>query len=276
MEISSLLIFMGFAILAGALSTFFGIGGGIILVPGLYLLFPKSTPVEVVAISHFAIFLNGSLNIKRFLKNNLKIPYELTFYLSLSLLAGTQIGRIVLQHINSNTAKVIFSLLLLIVGIKSLLSHNTNETNGLIKITLNRSLKIKISIQCLLGGIIAGMTGIGGGIIVIPILMMLSININLIPLISNSAVVASTFFATISNILIFNYKSTNPFQSLYGGNFHFGYLFPVISLYILLFTLTGSKIGMEINKRVPSNIKKYLFIFLLFAASLNMYLSTSK
>ena len=105
-----------FCLIAGILSSSFGIGGGIIFVPVLIILLGFNMK-QAAATSQFALFftsLSGLLLYSYYGYPN----YPMGFSLSIGSLIGGTIGSKLSSKISSNSLKIIFSLVLIIISIK--------------------------------------------------------------------------------------------------------------------------------------------------------------
>ena len=111
-----LLVFFSF--LAGIVSSCFGIGGGIIFVPSLIILY-KYSMINAAATSQFALLFTSlsGLSIYVYYGNP---DYFIGFILTIGSLLGGSIGSKLSSKTNSNTLQKVFSIVLVIVSIKLL------------------------------------------------------------------------------------------------------------------------------------------------------------
>lgn len=111
-----LLVFFSF--LAGIISSCFGIGGGIIFVPSLIILY-KFNMINAAATSQFALLFTSlsGLSIYVYYGNP---NYFIGFILAIGSLLGGSIGPKISPKANSDTLQKIFSIVLVIVSIKLL------------------------------------------------------------------------------------------------------------------------------------------------------------
>jgi hypothetical protein len=155
----TILRILGFFV--GLLSILFGISGGILLVPLLLLHFYYSK-LEAISTSLILIiplsFFSASLY---FYQNTFPIEFSLICFILIGIIIGSHIGKKVLSKIRKSSLLFLFSLFLLLLSIKLLLSTNQNI------VTLPTPTAI------LLGGVVgflAVVLGIGGGILFVPLL----------------------------------------------------------------------------------------------------------
>lgn len=254
-------------ILVGLLSSFFGIGGGSLMIPVLYALFPELTPKNVIAISLGTICLTSAVNNYHFKKINL-LPSKKTIYIfALMGLIGTGIGLTLLDHINSKTSKLIFATILMITVVKSLIFHSKVSQNN----ELNEDSKI-MSITGLVGSFISSITGLGGGIVFNPMLTYVAkIPVKYVSAFSNVAMFFASLMGVIPLVLedtVYVKLNNSLLSNLFVGQINLGF-----TGIIFFASIASSKIGVKYNQRVRSNTKKALLTILLLFLSLKMIIS---
>ncbi|MGI6711453.1 MAG: sulfite exporter TauE/SafE family protein [Bacillota bacterium] len=101
---------------AGILSALLGIGGGIILVPGMiYLL---TVPIKTAAATSLAVILpTAFMGVYRYY-NSGSIDWKLAFFLSIGGVAGAYFGVWLSKIIPVEATRKIFALLMLFMAIK--------------------------------------------------------------------------------------------------------------------------------------------------------------
>ncbi len=188
---------IGFA--AGMLSGMFGIGGGIIMVPailaaGLALSTDSATSFNIAtACSLFAIiFLSPTGSYVHLKANHLNVRYGLV--LGVSGIVGGVIGSYVSNPLPSDWLEGGFAIFTLFMGVQMALKSN-DRAKGAPKDrkvpTCTPENDRKESSECrvrdpfpylvLLGlgaGVLAGFMGVGGGLIIVPVLVMLGVGIH--------------------------------------------------------------------------------------------------
>ena len=188
---------IGFA--AGILSGMFGIGGGIIMVPamlaaGLVGAQDGATPFNIAtACSLFAIiFLSPTGSYVHLKANHLNVRYGLV--LGLSGVLGSVLGSYVSSPLPSDWLEVGFAFFAMFMGVQMALKAN-GRRNGVPKDRKEAACTPdddrQESSECrarnpyphlvILGlgaGILAGFMGVGGGLIIVPVLVMLGVGIH--------------------------------------------------------------------------------------------------
>ncbi|MEM7759976.1 MAG: sulfite exporter TauE/SafE family protein [Cyanobacteria bacterium P01_A01_bin.40] len=197
----------GFA--AGISAGILGIGGGTLLVPMIVTLgYP---PIQAVATSSLAIVItatSGSIQNWRMGKLNLtKI-----LYLGVPSMITSSLGVLIANRISDYFLLLGFSLLLLIniylISLRQSLgakARNQQHPSNLDSLTINRfNPRWMLSVIATGGsaGIIAGLFGLGGGVVLVPLqIILLAENIKSAVQTSLGVIVITGFFACMSHAL---------------------------------------------------------------------------
>ena len=171
MDISHYLILSLFGLLSGLLAGVLGIGGGVVLVPMIKAL--GYSPVQAVATSSFAIIMTsvsgswqnwrtGNLDLKR------------VFFLALPSIFTAQIGAFFANYVEPYLLLASFSIFLLLNIFlsqikKNILIQSSSENRPAFQIN---PLLARIFTGSMTG-LLAGFFGIGGGIILVPLQIVL-------------------------------------------------------------------------------------------------------
>jgi uncharacterized membrane protein YfcA len=154
-------------ILAGGLSGLFGVGGGILIVPGLVLFLGMAqrtahatslaaiVPIAASGVAGYA--LEGS------------VDWAAAVWLAAGSAAGAVIGAGALQRLSQPTLRRAFAGLLLLSAIALLL----HATEGAGRGDLDPALVTGLLAAGVFSGILAGLLGVGGGIVIVPALVLL-------------------------------------------------------------------------------------------------------
>ena len=153
-------------LLAGLLSGSFGVGGGVIIVPGLVLLLHFTQrlshgtsllaimPIAAAGVIGFGF--HGSINI------------GYAFFLGIGSIVGAVLGTKLLSSISNEWLARIFSAILIITAIWLFVDIPVNSE----EVALTPETVILLIAVGVLAGGIAGLLGVGGGIIVVPVLIL--------------------------------------------------------------------------------------------------------
>lgn len=202
----------------GAYGTLIGIGGGVVLIPLLLYLYPQESPRTITAISFAVVFFNalsGTIAYRRMKR----IDYRTGIIFSLATVPGAILGVLATFYISRGAYQVIFGLLLVALSIYIFLRPTARlkvhfkdsqpctrlivDCNGVSHAySFNMGLGIAIS---LIVGFIAGLLGIGGGIIHVPAMVaILGFPAQVATATSQFILVITTFFGSATHLLAGN------------------------------------------------------------------------
>ncbi len=206
-------------LLISILGSISGVGGGVLYVP-LFLVFLNDELNDIKYISTFLVFLGSFMNVaieivkKRL---NYKILLVGVVFSTISIL----IGNVISKSINSDAViKIIVAVTLIIVTFMLIYSEyflkvkdNSQKQYKLNKnfyIINNEGDKINIillSLISFIGGIITSLTGMGGGPIIMPLLIIIfSLKISSAAPISHTLIMVSSFISLILNPISMGYN----------------------------------------------------------------------
>jgi uncharacterized protein len=154
-------------LVVGVFSGLFGVGGGIVLVPLLVLLM-RTEQKEAQATSLVVVAMGATSG---------ALTYALAdsvFWVSVPLLVaggmvGTWLGTIAVKKLQSRWLQIFFGVLLLAAAVRIGLSSVVSETGFIDEITVGIALGFVASGLAM--GFLSALLGVGGGIIVIPLLV---------------------------------------------------------------------------------------------------------
>ncbi|MGL6298399.1 MAG: TSUP family transporter [Methanobacteriaceae archaeon] len=288
-------------ILSGLSSGLLGVGGGFVLVPLQYFLMTSmgldSSLSLIVAIgTSLAIIIPTSLSSARI--HIKKQPHILKYGLQIGLfgIIGSFIGSIVAINSGETLLKLllailmIFSAFIIIIDLNKILNNNSNNFNFNTKSNTNnnnfnifnfnsnnnnnnsnnsKSIIFKSIIsKGIIGiviGFLSGLLGIGGGILLVPLLMIIwKLSIKESIGISSIFICLSAIGASISYIIngIGINIATIPYSLGYINLFNFAV--------IVIFSVPFAYIGSKIMYKVPEKILKYIFAILMIYLALNL------
>ncbi|TVR15419.1 MAG: sulfite exporter TauE/SafE family protein [Balneolaceae bacterium] len=252
-----LLILLG--ILAGVVAGLFGLGGGVLFTPILFLLFSAQSLPEpaiwAIATSLFCTFTASvSSSIQQRNQRNFYWKEGLTVGLlgSIGVYAGR---RVVLSEVYTEEVfVVIFSVLMLIVaslfyqrGQKRDVDETEKVKGGFLPFTATGSL----------GGFVASLAGVGGGVVMVPAMnLILKLKMAKAVSISSLAIV----FISLSGWLQYAFLAGNPAEIT---DFKIGYVDFGTGLPLIFGAFIGGFLGVRIGKKVPQRILQLGFSILI-------------
>ena len=165
-ELFIILVIVGFG--SGIIGSLIGVGGGIVMTPVLtYMGFSPALIASSSLIAVFATSLSSTLTYVR----KKYINYRLGLQLALPAIPGSIIGGFFSNFVSLDYFKIYFAILLTSVGLYIFFK------NQIINKTLNRTPKPLFYLILIFGtfgaGVISSFFGIGGGIIFVPILVII-------------------------------------------------------------------------------------------------------
>lgn len=157
------LVLLGAA--AGVLSGLFGIGGGTILVPGfaLWLGMNQKLAAGTSAAAILPAAVVGAITYG--LQGN--VDWLAGLFLAIGIVAGAQVGTLLLARLDVTAVKWVFIVFLLVVVVSLWIVVPQRDA----VITIDFFAAAMLVVTGILTGIVAGLVGVGGGIIVVPVLM---------------------------------------------------------------------------------------------------------
>lgn len=234
------LLYIVCGMLAGLLGGYLGVGGGIVIVPFLTLVMGHDIKAAV-PVSMAAIVINSLAASSEYMKKGM-VDLELMVTLTFAMVLGMVAGSTLLTIVPSAYVKVLLAGVLVYTAISLL----TGQEKSAIQIAENKKARILYcAFLAFLGGILAGLVGIGGGVIVIP-LMFLVIGIPL-----------ATARGTSSFIVGFSGAAS---LAVYFLN---GLLNLLVVPGVLLGTIIGGKVGGRLGTVAKPKAVKLLFFALL-------------
>jgi uncharacterized protein len=197
MDISILLILVAVGCLMGFTAGFFGVGGGIVLVPMLLLVYTQTDLAPSIS-SHVAFgtslfvatFTSLSSSYRHFKNRN--IVAEAVIVLAIASIVTALIGSWIADQLSSISLRRIFSVVIFIAGLRLAFQEN-EKTNERIP---------NVSKPALIGigtftGFVSSLAGVGGGVFSIPMMyQFLNFPIKKAIGTSSAVIVFTTLFAS--------------------------------------------------------------------------------
>jgi len=220
----------------GLVSTIFGIGGGIIMVPLLSFILPFSH-LEAIATSLTTIALVAGFNTFNFSKKNV-IIWKIVPWIAVTSSFFAFISARLSTVLPERILIIIFFLFIFYFAIRTFFIRK--EQNHPIGVSHSRLLPLGIGT---ISGLISGVTGIGGGGITTPMMLVTGLvkNVQAAPT-SNAIMIFTAFFAGLS----FAFSGINLHQT-----FTIGYIHLDTALLLFLGSALISRFGVSLNHKIP-------------------------
>lgn len=153
-------------LVAGFLSGLFGVGGGILIVPALVLVLGFDQRIahgtSLAAVLPIAISSLTSYAIAD------KVDWHVGILLAIGAVAGAVVGTSLLQKVPHDTLAICFAILLVLTAVRLILDHSDATGRGDIDLAGG----VLLVALGLIAGVLAGLLGVGGGIILVPIMVV--------------------------------------------------------------------------------------------------------
>ncbi len=244
----------------GILSGLFGIGGGIIIVPTLLIifknlhLFPINSIMPIAtATSQAAIIFTSASSALAYNKQSLIIwPVFWRFLPGISL--GIIFGKILAQYLSNETLIKGFAIFLIVIAIHLFFKKDKDATTHPQNMTLFTQILVFILSICI--GILAMFFGIGGGIMIVPTFLFLGLNIRNA---AGTSAMCGVFIALMATLICMIIKVDHHYT--YPGLI--GNVYWPVALIITSVSVFCAPIGVKIAGKFQQKILRKLFSIIL-------------
>lgn len=256
-------IYLFLGIFSGLMAGVLGVGGGIIVVPGLIFLFrlhhiiPESAVMHVAAGTSLAVMIFtaiASLNAHYKLGEILWSVYKKLWS---GIVVGTIIGAVTANLMPTDWLEIIFALFIFCVAFKMLADMHVTHAQSWPRPWVNRLISTLI-------GFNAGLLGVGGGLMIIPYLTYCGLAMQKISALSNLCTLTIAIVGTA--IFIFT-----GWQDMHNIPYSFGYVYLPAALSIAIPSSVIAPFGTKLNYLLPVKQLKYGFIVLLFITAITLF-----
>ena len=253
MEIYLIIFITGIGV--SFISTLFGLGGGIIMVPILSLILPSSH-LEAIATSLATIVMVATFNTYNFNKKDV-IVWKVVPWIALTSSIFSFSAAKAAVYLPQNILIIIFLVFIFWVAARTFLINDKNVTKE------RKHIAFPLGIGSL-SGTISGFTGIGGGGITTPLMLISGItkNIQAAPT-SNAIMIFTALFASLSYALMENVSES----ALVFGYIHFD-----TSILLFLGSAIFSRFGVKLNNVFPLFWRKTILGLILLFVSVRLLL----
>ena len=165
------MLFLGVGV--GLMSGALGLGGGILMVPAFLEFVPGMDPHTAKGTSLLSIVFVAAANVWRLNEGHVDWQWRLAVQLSFGSVAGGYIGGWVTQFFDDRAVTWIFIVLLGLVGIRTFFIEPPRVAED--QVRPRDTLAILIGFAM---GIASGLTGVGGGAVLVPLALIAGITSN--------------------------------------------------------------------------------------------------
>ncbi|MCK5238421.1 MAG: sulfite exporter TauE/SafE family protein [Candidatus Thorarchaeota archaeon] len=254
-----ILLIAAFAIGVGTVSSMVGIGGGIINTPLLIIIFGLTAQTAPATALVAALFVAAASTVPYYRQKPRPIMLKAGLFLAIMTIPGSLVGVALRELIlDDYVLRLIFGVALFPVAIKMLFAKKKGKADEISSFKfseLSNSRLILSLVGGFIGGISAGLLGIGGGAVVVPVLIILMG----VPI---HAAVATSMFTMIFT------ASAGTVRNIIGGHID-----PFYVLALGIGMIVGAQIGPKLASRVNAvQLKQVFGLILVFPLVKMMYL----
>jgi uncharacterized protein len=248
--------FAGLGILAGLLAGLFGIGGGIIIIPGLVHLFKTYGLIGSDNIMHVAlgtslasVVFTSMIALLVHSKQKM-VRWPIVWQLVPGLLLGALLGSYLGSQLNTRWLTLIFAGFLALIALRFLFNWHS-------KVTYLLPRPIIMSCIGALTGTMTSMVGLGGGVLLIPILSLFPLTLREVTALSIVCIFPVALIAMFGYIIF----GLSAIGLPYGST---GYVYWPAVLPIIIASSLCAPIGIYLAKRIETeNLKRFFGVCLL-------------
>jgi hypothetical protein len=256
------LIFIFIGLFSGVMAGALGLGGGIIVVPGLLFFLQKTQLIHepfmmhVAVATSLAVVLFTSLASLKTHRQLGEILWPVFYRLWPGIALGAFVGAACSVFISAAELKIIFTLFLMTIAIKMWRDVRRVYQPHVIPAWLNYILGFCI-------GSISALLGVGGGVLSIPVLTYVGVPARKIaPLANLCALVVA-----LIGVLLFVFSGLN---TMAATKYTLGYVYLPAVLGIAIPSSLIVPFGAQLNYIVPVHYLKYAFIVILILTAVKM------
>lgn len=268
MSIETILILLSIGVAAGILSGLFGVGGGIVIVPSLLMVYafnqfdsPYIVHIAIATSLFTIIFTSISSSHKHFGHGN--VEWKAALYIGLSSAVTVFLFSKIAILLPGEILKKIFSIVLVIVALKMLLDKKGKQDDP----EKNKPEVINKWICLVIGalsGAIAAFSGLGGGVFVIPLMHYL-MKVPIKKAIGTSS--AAILITAVAGVLSYFINSPAGLVSI---PYSFGMVDTLSALPIIAASIPFARVGVFINRKTHHYVLTKLFAVFIIIVSVKL------
>lgn len=248
--------------ITGLLSGMLGIGGGVVVVPGLALVFAHLALMQGVSMhmaegTSLAVMIITALSSMRVHHSHKNVLWPVVLRLLPGMLIGVIVGASFASVMPTYILEILFGLFVLFIAVQMFLLIKPKATRKLPRWS-------GLSLAAFLIGGKSGLLGIGGGSITIPFLIYCNVPMRK----ASGTSIACTLPIAIFGTLSFMISGWNVINIPYSLGYVYLPAFFSVAIMSLLFAPIGARLSLLINV----SIIKRIFAILLFFAGIKMVL----
>lgn len=258
-----LLIYLLVGICAGVLSGLLGLGGGLIFVPALTFAF-TSQGLSEQHIMHLATATSLATMILTTLMATWShhkrggVQWSLIKLLIPGLMGGAWLGVWIADQLTTQGLRYAFAFFALILGVKMILGANKENVSAV------QASHAMVLLLCATGiGILAGILGLGGGIMLVPLLLWAGLPMPKASATSAACAFPTALTGTLTAVIVGWHTPGLPTMT-------WGYVYWPVALILGVASLLGAPLGVYLAYRLSVRVIKRIFGGILLLIALRM------
>ncbi len=247
---------------AGLMSGAIGVGGGIIIVPGLLFIFqlnhviPEHLAMHVAAGTSLAVIIFTSLVSVRAHYKIGEILWPVFNRLWPGLVFGVISGVLIADSVPTSWLKIIFGIFLICVAVKMLTNLHASSTKKTPGLWINGIISYLI-------GMLSGLLGVGGGVLIVPYLNYCGVVARKIVGVSNLC----TFVVGVIGTIAFMLTGQNDMVNIAHST---GYIYWPAVFFVGIPSTLIAPLGAKLNYILSTHYLTYGFILILILTAIKM------
>jgi uncharacterized membrane protein YfcA len=252
-----ILLTMASGAFAGFLAGLLGIGGGVILVPVFLWLFPLAGfPPHLVVHAAFgtslAIIIPTSFSSTLGHRKRGNVDWHMVGYLAVGGTLGALLGSTAAAYVPGEQLKLVFGLIQIVIALKLLFFHPHLPPER-----DDKPPRSQLFLVGLAGGLFSAFFGMGGGIVAVPLmLIILQLPIHLAVGNSSALIVVSSFAGTIGYVL-------HGLQQAETAPLSLGYVNVLVATVVAPVSMVFARLGVKLATRTSQKSLVKVFAILL-------------
>ena len=239
----------------GIVSSALGLGGGIVMVPAFKVV-PGLDAHTAKATSLFIIVFVSAINVWHLGRKETRKPWDVAVSIGAGSIVGGYLGAWGTQFMSAAAVTWFFVVVVLVLAIRLLTLKPPAATDA----PTRHPTAVGLSIG-LVTGVIAGMTGIGGGNIMVPMVLVAGIVANdKVVLLSNMVMIATSLASTVAGLQAPHATNPNPIID----RFTYGHVCIALAPLIVVGSQLAVPLGKRINAALTPTRRRYTMAGLLF------------
>lgn len=262
MDLTTLLLLLAGGALTGFLAGFFGVGGGIILVP-ILLAYLSATGVSSLVATHIAfgtsllVIVFTSLSSAYEYRRNGHVVWRAVMVIGIASVVGAWLGSWVASELRGETLQKIFAGVVVVAAIRLLSEQRKPKGEERPRMGF-----AGLSLTGLVVGVVSSLAGVGGGVFSVPIMYTLLRFPLKKALGTSSATIVITALAAVTGYIVRGWGS--PLLPPYTT----GYVAHLAAIPLALTSIPLARVGASLaHKTRAENLRKLFAAFLLVIAA---------